>query len=120
MSAAIAASRQNARTAGVEHLIEFDVCDFADTEVPPGEGIVLMNPEYGRRLGETDELEQLYKRIGEFFKQKCPGHTGYIFSGNKELTGKIGLKASRRFVFFNGNIECRLLKYELYQGTRSV
>jgi putative N6-adenine-specific DNA methylase len=116
---AIEAARQNARTAGVEHLIEFDVCDFADTEVPAGEGIVLMNPEYGLRLGEFEELEKEYKRIGDFFKQKCAGYTGYVFTGNKELAGKVGLKASRRMVFYNGKIECRLLRYELYEGTRN-
>ena len=116
---AVEAARQNARTAGVEQFIEFDVCDFADTEVPEGEGIVVMNPEYGLRLGELEQLEKDYKRIGDFFKKKCAGYTGYLFSGNKELTVKIGLKASRRMVFFNGKIECRLLKYELYQGTKA-
>ncbi len=44
--------------------------------------------------------------------------TGYLLMGNKELAPKIGLKASRRMVFYNGKIECRLLKYELYKGTR--
>jgi len=117
--AAIAAAKQNARTAGVEHLIEFGVCDFADTEVPQGEGIVLMNPEYGLRLGEVEELEKEYKRIGDFFKQKCAGYTGYIFTGNKQLAGKVGLRACRRMEFYNGKIECRLLKYELYKGTRN-
>ena len=117
---AIAAARQNAKTAGVEHLIEFDVCDFADTNIPTGSGIVLMNPEYGLRLGELDRLEQEYKRIGTFLKNKCSGYTGYILSGNKQLSVKLGLKASRRIVFYNGNIECRLLKYELYKGSRQT
>ncbi|MBW8000633.1 MAG: class I SAM-dependent RNA methyltransferase [Planctomycetes bacterium] len=116
---AIAAAKQNAKTAGVEHLIEFDICDFADTNVPQGDGIVLMNPEYGLRLGDIEKLEAEYKRMGDFFKQKCAGYTGYIFTGNKKLSGKIGLRTSRRLIFFNGKIECRLLKYELYQGTRS-
>jgi putative N6-adenine-specific DNA methylase len=115
---AIRAATQNARTAGVEHLIEFNVCDFADTELPTGEGIVVMNPEYGSRLGELEQLETEYKRIGDFLKQRCAGHTAYLLIGNKELSAKIGLKASRRFVFYNGKIECRLLKYELYKGTK--
>jgi putative N6-adenine-specific DNA methylase len=42
----------------------------------------------------------------------------YIFTGNRELAKKVGLKASRRFEFFNAKIDCRLLKYELYEGTR--
>ncbi len=116
---AIAAAKQNAKTAGVEHLIEFDVCDFADTKVPEGDGIVVMNPEYGLRLGKLEQLEKDYKRIGDFYKNKCSGYTGYLFCGNKQLSGKIGLKASRRMVFYNGKIECRLLKYELYQGKKA-
>ncbi|MHC4365629.1 MAG: THUMP domain-containing class I SAM-dependent RNA methyltransferase [Planctomycetota bacterium] len=116
---AIEAARQNAKTAGVEQLIEFDVCDFADTKVPEGDGIAVMNPEYGLRLGELEQLEKDYKRIGDFYKNKCAGYTGYLLCGNKQLSGKIGLKASRRMVFYNGKIECRLLKYELYQGKKA-
>jgi len=115
---AIEAARQNARTAGVEHLIEFGVCDFSETEVPDGQGIVLMNPEYGLRLGELSELEKDYERMGDFFKQKCPGYTGYIFTGNPDLAKKVGLKTKRKMEFTNGTIECRLLKYELYRGNR--
>ena len=116
---AIKAARQNAKTAGVEQLIEFDVCDFADTKVPEGDGIVVMNPEYGLRLGELEQLEKDYKRIGDFYKNKCAGYTGYLLCGNKQLSGKIGLKALQRMVFYNGKIECRLLKYELYQGKKA-
>jgi putative N6-adenine-specific DNA methylase len=115
---AIEAACKNAMTAGVEHLIEFDVCDFAETAIPTGEGIVVINPEYGSRLGEMEQLEATYKRIGDFFKQKCGGYTGYIFTGNMELAKKIGLRSSRRLEFYNGEIECRLLKYELYSGSR--
>ncbi|MFC1677954.1 class I SAM-dependent RNA methyltransferase [Planctomycetota bacterium] len=115
---AIIAAKQNAKTAGVDHLIDFNLCDFADTNVPEGEGIVLMNPEYGLRLGEITELEVLYKRIGDFLKQKCPGRTGYIFTGNADLAKKVGLKTSKKLIFYNGKIECRLLKYELYKGSK--
>ena len=116
--AAVEASRKNAMTAGVSHLIDFDVCDFAETAIPPGPGIIVMNPEYGLRLGEIERLNDTYKRIGDFFKQKCAGYTGYIFTGNPSLSKKVGLRTSRRIEFFNANIECRLLKYELYAGTK--
>ena len=116
--AAIAAAGQNAKTAGVDHLIEFKVCDFAETEAPEGRGIVIVNPEYGLRLGELEQLEKEYKRLGDFFKQKCAGYSGYIFTGNSKLGGKVGLKTSARMIFFNGKIECRLLKYEIYAGTK--
>ena len=117
---AVEAACKNAMTAGVSHLIDFDVCDFADTVIPPGAGIIVMNPEYGLRLGEIEKLQNTYKRIGDFFKQKCSGYTGYIFTGNPALAKKVGLRTSRRFEFFNANIECRLLKYELYAGTKKI
>ncbi len=117
---AIEASRKNAMTAGVDQLIQFDVCDFADTLIPSGEGIIVMNPEYGERMGEIEELKAIYERIGDFFKQKCAGYNGYIFTGNLDLAKKIGLRTSRRIILFNANIECRLLKYELYTGSRKV
>lgn len=115
---AIWAAKKNADTAGVGHMIEFDVCDFADTPIPSEKGIVVINPEYGERLGVIAELEKTYKRMGDFFKQRCPGWTGFIFTGNLELAKKVGLRASRRMEFFNAKIDCRLLKYELYEGTR--
>jgi len=115
---AIRAARKNAETAGVHHMIRFDVCDFAETPIPPEKGIVVINPEYGERLGVIAELEKTYRRMGDFFKQRCPGWTGYIFTGNLELAKKVGLRASRRMEFFNAKIDCRLLKYELYEGTR--
>jgi len=115
---AVEAARKNAMTAGVSHLIDFDVCDFAETVIPPEPGIIIMNPEYGMRLGEIEKLGDTYKRIGDFFKQKCAGYTGYIFTGNPALSKKVGLRTSRRIEFYNGNIECRLLKYELYAGKK--
>jgi 23S rRNA G2445 N2-methylase RlmL len=113
---AIDAARRNARVAGVEQLIEFVECDFADTPIPDGDGHVVLNPEYGERMGETEALGAEYKRIGDFFKQRCPGKHGHVFTGSRELSKRIGLRPSRRHPFFNAQIECRLLSYELYAG----
>lgn len=115
---AVDCARRNAATAGVADHIEFQVCDFAETRVPPGPGTVLLNPEYGERLGELEALKATYARIGDFFKQRCAGYTGWIFTGNRELAKCVGLRASRRIPFFNAKIECRLLRYELYRGSR--
>ena len=111
---AIDAAKINARAAGVETLIEFSVCDFAETPLPTGKGIIMLNPEYGVRLGEEAELGRQYRSIGNFFKQKCAGHTGYIFTGNPRLAKQVGLRTSRKMIFFNAGIECRLLEYHLY------
>jgi 23S rRNA G2445 N2-methylase RlmL len=115
---AVEAARKNAATAGVEHMIEFAAGNYSETAIPDGPGIVILNPEYGERMGKSKELEGVYKGIGDFFKQKCRGYTGYLFTGNLDLAKKVGLHAKRRIPFFNGAIECRLLEYELYEGSR--
>jgi putative N6-adenine-specific DNA methylase len=116
---AIHISKINAGIAGVEELIEFEVCDFEETTIPEGEnGVIYFNPEYGDRLGVEAELEITYGRIGDFLKKKCKGYFGYIFTGNLELAKKIGLKPKRRIEFYTSKIDCRLLEYELYSGTK--
>ncbi len=115
---AIDIARKNAKTAGVDQLIDFEVCDFAETPVPEGGGVVVFNPEYGERLGVHTKLEATYKRMGDFMKKECKSYHGYIFTGNPDLAKKIGLRASRRIEFYNGKLDCRLLEYELYEGTR--
>jgi putative N6-adenine-specific DNA methylase len=69
-------------------------------------------------MGTSADLEQVYARIGDFLKQKCRGYRGYVFTGNPEMAKKIGLRTSRKIPFFNGPIECRLLEYEMYHGSR--
>jgi len=115
---AVDVSRKNAKTAGVDSLITFQVCDFEETPVPAGNGIVVFNPEYGERLGVHHKLELTYRRMGDFMKKKCKGFFGYIFTGNPDLAKKIGLKADRKIEFYNGKLDCRLLEYELYDGSR--
>ncbi len=118
---AIENAQKNAAAAGVQNLVQFAVCDFALTKVPENAaGVMMVNPEYGERLGDIDELELTYKRIGDFMKQQCGGYWGYIFTGNLELAKKIGLKSKRRIEFFNSTIDCRLLEFELYSGSRRV
>ena len=115
---AVEAAKKNAVTAGVGHLIEFGVCDFEETQVPEGGGVVIMNPEYGERMGEAAQLEAVYKGIGDFLKQKCGGYTGYVFTGSPALAKRVSLKPKRSIPFWNSGIECRLLEYELYEGSR--
>ena len=115
---AVDIAKKNAKTAGVEHLIDFSVGDFAETLVPDEPGIVMFNPEYGERLGVHTKLEATYKRIGDFLKKDCLGYRGYVFTGNPDLAKKIGLKASRKIEFYNGKLDCRLFEYELYEGSK--
>jgi 23S rRNA G2445 N2-methylase RlmL len=118
---AINVARVNAGMAGVEDMLTYEVCDFQETILPEDAGsVIIFNPEYGDRLGEEIELEETYALMGDFMKKKCKGYTGYIFTGNLELAKKIGLKPKRRIEFFTSKIDCRLLEYELYAGSREV
>jgi putative N6-adenine-specific DNA methylase len=117
---AIEISKVNAELAGVDQFMEFKVRDFESTPIPQPPGVIYFNPEYGERLGEVNELEATYARMGDFLKKQCQGYLGYIFTGNLDLAKKIGLKASRRIEFYTAQIDCRLLEYEMYGGTRRV
>ena len=109
---AIQNAQINAHAAGVNHLITFKACDFKNTPVPAGgKGVVFFNPEYGIRLGTTDELIPVYQGIGEFMADKCAGYTGGLITGNPDLANVVDLYYSRRVPFYNGPIDCRLCVY---------
>ena len=110
----------NITAAGLEDCIRLSVRDVKDAVAPAQEapGIVLTNPPYGERIGEEAEMTALYKTIGDTLKANFQGYDAFVFTGNLEAAKSIGLKAKRRTPLFNGPIDCRLLKYELYQGSR--
>ena len=116
---AVEAARKNAATAGVDRWVEFKTCPFAETPIPGGGGVIVLNPEYGERMGEVEALKATYREIGDFFKRACQGYRGTIFTGNLELAKHVGLRTRRRIPYFSGNIECRLLEYDLYEGSRA-
>lgn len=115
---AVDIAKMNAKAANVMPIIQFDVADFRKIKLPAQPGVIFLNPEYGERLGELEDLKVTYPAIGDFFKQQCAGYTGYIFTGNRELAKLVGLRTKRKTPFFNGAIECRLLEYELYDGRK--
>jgi putative N6-adenine-specific DNA methylase len=112
---AIEATRKNARFAGVTELLQTHVCDFADTPLPPAPAVLFVNPEYGERLGDMEELPATYARIGEFLKTRCQGYRIFILTGNTFLSSHRGLKASRVLPGRNGPIECKILEFEIFK-----
>lgn len=112
-------ARRNAEEAGMEAYIQFETCDFEETTLPQADGgVVMLNPEWGERLGESDQLVEVYKTIGDFFKSKCGGYWGYVVAGNPALGKHIGLRTSRKIPVPLAQEEGRLLEYELYAGSR--
>ena len=110
---AVSFSKNNARAAGVGHLIRFEQKDVRDFQPPQGPpGVLLCNPPYGERIGEEKELRGLYKTLGEVFQQRCAGWQAHVFTGNANLARHIGLTPVEQVPLFNGKIPCRLLKFD--------
>ena len=108
---AVENAHSNAIAAGVAPYITFKACDFGDSPVPETPGCVFFNPEYGIRLGTTEELAPVYTRMGTFMNEKCGGWTGGVITGNPDLARCVNLYYKTRVPFFNGPIDCRLFIY---------
>lgn len=110
----LALTRKNIKAAGLDKYITIELQDAQRLTPPFENGILFCNPPYGERLSDEKQLEKLYYNLGENLKRNFTGHTAWIFTGNPELRKKISLRTEKRIAFFNGSIECRLLKYSLF------
>jgi putative N6-adenine-specific DNA methylase len=110
---AVAFAINNARAAGIGHLLRFEKRDLRDFRPPPGEaGVLLCNPPYGERIGEEKQLFGLYRLLGEVIQQRCAGWSAFVFTGNPRLAQAIGLEPAEQVPLYNGKIPCRLLRFE--------
>jgi putative N6-adenine-specific DNA methylase len=111
-------AKQNAKNAGVEDLIQFKTETVATikgaTESLGPKGFLITNPPYGSRIGEWDNLRDVYRDLAHTLKTEFKNWTAWILSGNKDLIGDLKLKSSQRVFVYNGPIECRFLKYEMF------
>lgn len=112
-------AKENIKHAKVDDIVSVKTCDIKDFEVPPGRGVVILNPPYGERMVK-DNIEELYKTIGDTFKSKFSGYDCWMISSNMEAFKHVGLRPSRKIALFNGQLECRFMKYEMYQGTKKI
>lgn len=119
----LAVARENAEEAMVSDYIHFEKRELKDaSQIAPNygkTGLVGANPPYGERLSEVEELKPDYALIGDTFKKKAPGWRGFVFTGSNDLAKVIGLKPSAKHPLYNGSLECRLLTYEMYAGSRN-
>lgn len=110
-------AKENVKRAKVEDMVNIREGDMADFIAPEGGGVVVVNPPYGERM-EKDDIPALYKMIGDTFKKRFTGYDCFIITSNMEALKNIGLKSSRRIPIYNGQLECRFVKYEMYSGTK--
>jgi putative N6-adenine-specific DNA methylase len=84
---------------------------------PETTGVLVTNPPYGVRMGEQDEIAQLYPKLGDALKARFAGWRACIFTADMRLPKLIGLKPSRRIPLYNGALECRLYVFEIIAGS---
>ncbi len=114
-AAVLAQARANAEAAGVADWIRFELGDARTFTPPAGPGIIVTNPPHGERLGDREELRELYGALGRRLREHAAGWTLWLLSGHPDLTASLRLKASRRMPVSHGGIDCRWLRYELRQ-----
>ncbi len=107
-------AKSNARAWHLDEKISFFQAQLQELEPPSSQGVIVCNPPYGKRIGDEQELGEMYRLLGDILKQRFKGWEAYILTGNKALAKQIGLRTARRIPLYNGSIPCTLLKYELY------
>jgi len=118
-AAAVRAALANIERAGLRGRIHVEKRSLSECEPIIGRvegevrGLLVTNPPYGERLGDSEALADLYAGLGDVLRRKFMGWTGYVLTGNLSLAKRIGLRAARRHVLFNGAIECRLLAFPI-------
>lgn len=105
----IDAARANAERAGVAGDIDFRCAPLSAAEPPPGRGLLITNPPYGVRVGETAPLRDLYARFGQLARVRCPGWSVAILSADTALEAQTGIALQPRFVTSNGGLSVRLM-----------
>ncbi len=114
---AVARSAQNLAHAGLDDLIELRRADLLEIDPPTASGILIANPPYGERLGETTSLDAFYPQLGDALKKRFAGWHCWFLSADPHLPKLIGLKAARRIPLYNGALECRLYGFPMVAGS---
>ncbi len=115
---AVQATGRNLAAAWMDRFVTVQRADALELRLPwQGPGLIVSNPPYGRRTGDVNRLRRLYRRLGDQLKRRASGSSAWLLVGNRELAGELHLKPSRRIPVYNGPIECRLLGFELYEGS---
>lgn len=116
---AVDAARMAAEQAGVAAVVTFERRALATVQPNAPEGLFIVNPPYGERLGETDALRPLYAEIGVVLRERFLGWQAAVFTGNPVLCRELKLEARRKHRLFNGPIEAQLLRFEVSEGSFS-
>ena len=114
---ALKAASRNLEEAGLAECVELKQANVLEIPAPAAHGMLVANLPYGERMGELDELAELYPKLGDALKKKFGGWTAYLFTADKAILKLMRLSPSKRTPLFNGAIECRLLEYKIVSGS---
>jgi len=107
----IEVAKENAEKAGVEEDIIFEVKDFKDIESPAKYGAVIVNPPYGERLMNDEDIEELYRDFGKFCKKNLAKWSYYIITSYEDFEKAFGKPATKNRKLYNGGIKCYYYQY---------
>ena len=114
---AITSITANLALAGLTEAVTLQQGDVLDLPAPAEAGLLVTNPPYGHRMGESEALRTFYPRFGDHLKQRFCGWTVQIFTADLKLPGLLRLAPARRVPLFNGAIECRLFEFRMVAGS---
>jgi putative N6-adenine-specific DNA methylase len=114
---ALKTASRNLDEAGLSECVELKQANVLEISAPAEHGMLVANLPYGERMGELDELAELYPKLGDALKKKFGGWTAYLFTADKAILKLMRLSPSKRTPLFNGAIECRLLEYKIVSGS---
>ncbi len=110
-------TRENLEAAGLLGVVIAAPGDILEVPAPAASGVMVTNPPYGVRLGETSELAEFYPNLGNALKARFAGWRCYFLSADPDFAKLIRLSASKRTPLFNGPLECRLYEYKMQEGS---
>jgi len=113
---AVDIARENIRNAHLHKDIKLIKKPMEELTAPEGNGVLLINPPYGERLEEED-LTALYKLIGDSLKQGFKGYQAWVISSDQRALKMVGLKPSKKYTVFNGPLECRFARFDIFGGS---
>lgn len=109
----------NAKNAGMHKFINMTKRSVFDFDPPQGPGTVITNPPYGERL-KKDQITTFYKQLGDCFKQRYHDYNIWMISGNMDAIKSFGLHQSKTYTLFNGPLECKYQRYDIYSGSKKM
>ncbi len=115
----IAIAKENALSAKLHKDIFFEVKPFENQIPPAGGGLMMVNPPYGERI-KPEDIIKLYQSIGNTLKNHYQGYQAWIISSDLNALKFIGLKPSKKIDLFNGSLECKFLKFDVYSGSKKA